>query len=203
MAVTGVVGGIYKASGVSTAFTNEAMTNTGDNMRYAITNGAKAYWDVSNGVTVKVNGVTVTTGFTIEYAGGNVVFAVSQGANPVTVTGKYFTLASVGGGYNWKLDAENDLLDATEFSSNGWRVYIEGQSSFIGSFEKFWLDGTSLADLGNELLVLVLYVDSGVSKIRYEGYALLKKNGIETAFDGLVKETIDFNGNGQFYYRAG
>lgn len=209
MAVTGVVGGISKASGVSTVFTAEAMTDSGDHMRYFITNAAKGYWDLSAPLTVEksTNGGTswaaVTTGFIVELCGGNLVFAVSQTTAIFRVTGKYFTLAAVGGGFNWKLDAENDLLESTDFQSNGWKTYVEGQSSFSGSFEKFWVDGTSLADLGNELIMIVLYIDAGASKIRYEGYAIIGKNGVETPVDGLVKESIDFTGNGAFYYRAG
>jgi hypothetical protein len=198
-----LIGAIYKASGTSTAFTNEAMTNSGDNKRYSITNTAKAYWDNTQAVTVKVNGVTVTTGFTIEYAGGNVVFTVSQGANPVTVSGSYLPVAQVGGGYNWKLDAENDMIECTDFQSGGWKTFVEGQSTFSGSLEKYWLDGTTFAEIGNDTLVLVLYVDGGANKLRYEGYAEFKKDGVETPYDGLIKTSVDFQGNGPFYYRAG
>ena len=209
MAVTGIVGGISKASGTSTTFTAEAMTNSGDNMRYSITNAAKAYWDTTATYLFEksTNGGSswspITTGFTVEYAGGNIVFTVSQGTALFRVGGKYFTLTQVGGGFNWKLDAENDMLEVTDFQANGWKTYVEGQSTFSGSFEKFWLDGTTFAELGNELLVIVLYIDSGASKLRYEGYAIIKKDGVETPFDGLVKTSVDFQGNGAFYYRAG
>jgi hypothetical protein len=209
MAISGVVGAIYKAQGTSTAFSAEAMTNSGDNMRYAITNAAKAYWDNTAAVTVEksTNGggswAAVTTGFTIEYAGGNIVFTASQGTALFRTGGKYLTAAAIGGGFNWKCDVEADMLECTTFASAGWKEYVPGLGGFSGSFEKYWLDGTTFADIGNDTLILVLYVDAGASKLRYEGYAEIKTDSLETPNDDLVKTSVDFQGSGKLYYRAG
>jgi hypothetical protein len=331
MAVTGIVGGIYKASG-KVNFTTEAMTNTGDNLTYKITDVNKRYWDRTATFVVRKDGAVQSSGFIIEHAGGQVVFAASQGAGVITVTGVYMPVYQVAGGFNWKLDIESDLVEATTFGSNGWKEYIQTLNGFSGSFEKYWLTEerknlippfsdsawtlhvnavatssslltltasgtsqdskvsfpalpsqpytlsgtvnanskifvysynasdvktnilngvsvtssfTSLADtvklevvcsnsatasgtftfsnlqieLGSSAttyaprvvledevtkdLALVLYVDGGANKLRYEGYGDIKKTGIETPVDGLIKQSIDFTGDGKIYYRAG
>jgi hypothetical protein len=205
MAISGAIGAIYKASGTSTTFTNAAMTNTGDNKRYKITDATKAYWDTSAAVTVKVDGSTVTSGFTIEYAGGNVVFTASQGASVVTVTGKSFPVTAIGGGYNWTVDVESDLVECTNFNSNGYKEYTPSYNGFSGSFESYWQGGTDVrfSDLANELLVIVLYTDNTANKNRYEGYAIINTNSVDVPNDDLVHDNCDFQGTGQLYYRVG
>lgn len=203
MAISGAIGAIYKASGTSATFTNAPMTNTGDNKRYKITDATKAYWDTTAALTVKVDGVTVTSGFTVEYAGGNVVFDASQGASVVTVTGKSFTVAAIGGGYNWSVDIESELVECTDFNSSGFKKYTPITSGFSGSFETYWSSGENFSELGNQLLVLVLYTDNTANKNRYEGYAIISANNVENPVDGLVTDNCDFTGTGKLYYRAG
>lgn len=208
MAISGHVGAIYKASGTSVAFTASAMTNSGDNLRYYITDTAKRYWDNTKAVTVEkstdggTNWVIVTTGFTIEYAGGHVVFSVSQGTALFRVSASNFTAAQIGGGFNWTVDIEADTLECTDYEAAGWRKFVSGHKGFTGSFEMYWANGTNLSELGSDV-ILVLYVDSGANKYRYEGYAKVNTNGIETPTDDLVTETLDFQGAGEIYYRAG
>jgi hypothetical protein len=208
LAISGLVGAIYKASGTSTTFTAQAMTNSGDNKRYFITDRTKAYWDDQAALTLEksTNGTTwsaVTSGFTVEYAGGYVEFAADQGTLQFRISSKSFALVAIGGGYNWSLDIESEQVECTNFNSNGWKEYTTTLNGFSGSFEKYWEDGASFSELGNESLILVLYVDGGASKLRYEGYARINTDSISSAVDGLVEESLDFQGSGKIYYRAG
>ncbi|WP_201319140.1 hypothetical protein [Paenibacillus sp. EPM92] len=209
MAVSGAVGAIYKAAGTATAFSQKPMTNVGDNKRYFVTDRAVCYWDDETPVTVEkstnggTNWTTVTTGFEIEHAGGFVAFSADQGTAIFRVSGKYFTPIQIGGGFSWTLDIEREMHDATTFESGGWREFVSGLGGFTGSFEKYWSNGEIFSELGNEQLILVLYVDAGPSKNRYEGYGILNTDSIETPVDDLVSEAIDFQGSGKIYYRAG
>ncbi|WP_256846912.1 hypothetical protein [Paenibacillus sp. Pae108] len=209
MAINGAVGAIYQTSGPSVEFSQKELTNSGDNMRYYITEATSRYWDNSAPVTIEksTNGgsswVIVTTGFTIEHAGGHVVFDTDQGNAIFRATGKKFNTVFVGGGFNWSLDIEVETMDSTTFASSGWREFSRSFAGFSGSFEQYWTNGEASLQVGQATFIIILYVDSGTSKSRYEGYAIITSDSIETASDSLVQETIDFNGNGKIYYRAG
>lgn len=211
MAISGVVGAIYKASGTSATFTQKALTNTGDHKSYYITDRTIAYWDQTAVLTLEksVNGgtnwTTVTSGFEVQHAGGFIVFAVSQTATPIfRVSGKNFTPVAVGGGYNWSVDIEADTLEATTFQNNGWKSFIPSVKGFTGTFEIYWADGaTNIADLNNVNMIVVLYTDVTAAKTRYEGYASFTKFGINTPNDNLVTQSIEFKGGGKLHYRAG
>ncbi|GGF88491.1 hypothetical protein [Paenibacillus abyssi] len=208
MAISGYVGAVYKTSGPATAFVNQSMTNSGNNLRYFITNATMRYWDKTAPITVQrstdagTTWVTVTTGFVIEYAGGHVVFAINQGTAIFRVSGSYLTPSQVAGGYNWSLDIEPELLECTEYDAGGYRKFVPGIKGWSGSFEMYWNNGDNLAEIGKDA-ILVLYVDSGTGKNRYEGYGTITSESIETAADGLVQETLDFQGTGKIFYREG
>ena len=89
MPIAGKLGAVYRTDGnASTAFTTEATTSNATYTRYSITNSAKRFWDDAVSVTVKKNGTTITTGFTIEYAGGVVVFTTPNlNTDVITVSG--------------------------------------------------------------------------------------------------------------------
>lgn len=207
MALSGKVAAVYKESGPSTAFTDAATTSSAGYTRYTITDAAKRYIDRNVAVTVKKNGVIQTTGFTIEYPGGVVVFSTPLLATDVVlVSGNAFPMAQIGGMFNWKADLDQDLQDVTTFDSGGWKQQLAVLRGFSGSAEAFWGDGSLFAELtsaeGAEMVV-ALYVDNGASKRRYEGYARLTKDSIEVPVDGIIKESIDFQGDGPLYYREG
>lgn len=207
MAIAGKVAAIHKESGASAAFVDAATTANATYTRYTITNAANRYLDRNVAVTVKKNSVIQTTGFTIEYAGGVVVFAAALApTDTVTVSGNAFPMAQVGGAFNWSLDLELETEDVTTFASGGWREVLPTLKGFSGSAEMFWLDGSFFSELtspeGAEM-VLVFYVDSGPSKLRYEGYARLAGVGVETPVDAIVRQTLEFTGDGPLYYREG
>lgn len=200
MPIAGKVGAVYASDGgTSTSFTDEATTKNGTYTTYKITNQAKRFWDDSAAVTVKKNGATITTGFTIDYAGGVINFNPALiVTDTVLVSGKYFNVVQCATFFNWKLDANADMKDVTTFASLGWKEQIALIKSWNGSCEGYWADATYLGLLGKRI-ILCLYVDS-TNLQRYEGYLLLKKNGIDVAVDDVVKENIDFEGTGTLAY---
>ena len=202
MAISGIAGALYIATGTSVTFTDEATTASADYKRYTITNTAKRFWDKKTTITVKKNGVAVSSGYTIEYAGGVIVFNTALASTDVvTVSGKYIPLTQVAGIYNWKLEFENDEKDVTTFLSNGWREILPVVSGFTVSAEGYWADATFFNNINKEI-GLQLFVDT-TGKRRYEGFVYIKKNGIEVPADDIVKENIEFTGNGQIYYHEG
>lgn len=199
MSIAGKLGAVYRSDGVSAAFTDEATTKNASYTRYSITSVAKRFWDDTAAIVVKKNGATITSGFTIEYAGGVIVFGVALlGADVITVSGKYFNIAQCATFFNWKLDANLDLKEVTTFASNGWKEQLATMKSWSTSAEGYWADGTFAGLLGVSIIIS-LFVDTTTNK-RYEGYIYLKKNSITEPVDDVVKESVDIEGDGPLYY---
>lgn len=198
--IAGKVGAVFiQTLDTSVTFTAEATTGDVGHLRYTITAGAKRYWDPSAAVTVRVDGSTVTTGFTIEYAGGVIVFDASQGASVITVSGKFFYVAQVGGFFNWSIDLAVDTAEATAFG-DGWKAYVPTIKGFNGTAEMYWGDERFFTMLGRTV-IFAFYADATTSLARYEGFGVISGDGVEVNVDDLVKESIDFQGTGQLYYR--
>jgi hypothetical protein len=203
MAIVGNVGAIYVQTGTSATITNEDTTANTAFTRYTITNQVKRYLDPDAIITVKKNGTTITTGYTIEYAGGVIVFDnVLTNTDVVTVSGKYFTMSQSAGFFNWKLELERDMGEITTFASSGWKESLPTITGYTASAEQYWGDASFYNLLGSRML-FVLYVDSTISKSRYEGYGYINKDEIEVNVEDIVSESIDIQGNGKLYYREG
>lgn len=198
-------------TGVSTAFTQQAMTDTGDHKRYKITNTLYNYFDPDMAVVVE-NSVNAGTSwntmsgalYTVEAPGGNIVFAVANGATDlIRVSGNYHTMADWGAMFSWKLTPVLDVVESTNFTSNGWKEYLPSLKDCDGSCEGYWLDGSNIALVGaTGRYLFSLYTDYGASKKRYDGYGFIKSTDITVDKASLIKEVLNFKVV-RTYYREG
>jgi hypothetical protein len=183
------------------AFSDEPCTGDAQRKRYQIDDPDLRYWDPAYPVLVEVDGEAMTTGFTLEHAGGFVVFDEALGVeDEVTVSGKALTLVQAGGFFNWSVDGDADDAEATTFASGGWKEFARTLKGWSGSAEAYWGDTRFYESLG-ETVVLKLFVDAGPSQDCLEGFAIINGDGIENPVDGLVQESIDFTGTGPLYIR--
>lgn len=203
MAISGMTGAVY-VSDVNTApvsFLDEPCTGDAQRKRYQIDDPDLRYWDPTYPVLVEVNGSSVSTGFTLEHAGGYIVFnnALDAG-DEVTVSGKALTLIQAGGFFNWSIDGDADDAEATTFESQGWKEFARTLKGWSGSAEAYWGDTQFFDSLG-KTVVVKLFVDSGPSQDCLEGFAVINGDGIEAPVDGLIQEAVDFTGTGPLYIR--
>jgi len=204
MAITGMTGAVYVSdvNTAPTAFSDKPCTGDAERKRYQITDANLRYWDPDTPVLVEVNGVSVSTGFTLEHAGGFVVFNTALGVDDtVTVSGKSLTLVQAGGFFNWSVDGDADDAEATTFASQGWKEFKRTLIGWSGSAEAYWGD-TQFYDSLGKTVVVKLFVDAGPAQNCLEGFAIINGEGIENPVDGLVQESIDFTGTGPLYIRS-
>lgn len=208
MAVTaGRLGSVYaKTDDVATAMTDEATTER-TTTRFQITNAVKRYIDQNTAITVKVNTVVQTSGYSIEYAGGFIVFDTSKTGTTVTITGAYWTMAVVAQLYEWKFASKMGKATCTPFGTTTGVHRIATSLDFSGSFEGYWLTddyyrviGTlgGTTGLTGTSLPVKLYTDASY---HYEGYAILDLD-VDCASDEVVKDSHSFEGDGMWYARA-
>jgi hypothetical protein len=204
MAITGMTGAVY-VSDVNTAsavFNYESCSAVdAQRKRYQIDDDELQYWDPDYPVLVEVNDEPVAAGFTLEHAGGYVVFDETLDAeDEVTVSGKALKLIQAGGFFNWSIDGDADDAEATTFASGGWKEYKRALIGWSGSAEAYWGDEQFFDSLG-KTVVVKLFIDAGEAQDCLEGFAIINGEGIENPVDGLVQESIDFTGTGPLYIR--
>lgn len=203
--LAGKVAGIYTAAvGTPTAFTNEATTGNAAKTIYTITNAAKRAWPLDSAVTVKKDGVTVTTGFTIHYAGGQVVFDSALTTEVVTVSGTFCTITEQAGMYDWKTSVsvkEQDVTDFTAATANGCEVHAPvGLVHNTLSCSSFW-QSTALAQLAGELLYVKAFISS-VTGERYEAWCRVVSVDIDAALDKVIEAPLTLQPTGGMWYSA-
>lgn len=202
--IAGKVGGVFvQTEDTPVVFTDEATTADLSLRRFSISDSTKRYWDKNSPVTVKVNGEVQTTGFELEYCGGVIVFEdAKDGEDIILVSGKSVIVEQHGGFFSWSAELGMETPETTTFMSNGWKEFITSIKEFSASAESYWGDDEFFSRLGQEVII-ALYVDTTASKARYEGYGIIKSDGVETATDDVVNESIEIQGVGALYYREG
>lgn len=203
MSIAGKLGAVFIDTGAAPiVFTDEPTTGNTAFTRYAITDTGMRYWDKGTPVLVEVSGSSVLTGFSIEYAGGVVVFDTPLGElDVVTVSGAHLTVDQAGGFFNWTSDLGMDISEITSLG-NDWKEHLATVKEFRASAEKYWGNEDFFDRLGSEMII-VLYIDPDTIKARYEGFGIIDSDGVEVSVDDVINETIEIQGTGPLYYREG
>ena len=204
MAITGMTGAVYVSdvNAAPVSFNDEPCSAVdAERKRFRIDDPDLRYWDPEHPALVEIDGEPVAGGFKLEGAGGYVVFkeALTAGAE-VTVSGKALTMVQAGGFFNWSVDGDADDEDATTFASGGWKEFDRTLNGWSGSAEAHWGDHRFFESLG-KTVVVKLYTDAGEAQDCLEGFAIITGDGIESPVEGLVDESIDFQGTGPLYIR--
>lgn len=202
MAIAGHIGAVYiQTADPPAAFTKKPAQANSDLTKYAIIDITKRYWDKNSPVLVYVNDALVSVGFEIEHCGGVIVFlAPLEAEDVVTVSGMSIGVSQRGGFFNWSCELSGDTSDITTFQSEGWKENLPTVKGFKASADSYWGDSEFAGSLGQEVII-ALFLDNTASRQRYEGYAVISSDSIETPADDVVNESIEFEGTGRMYYR--
>ena len=203
MAITGMVGAVFaQTSDDPVVFADEVTIADIAKKRYTISDMTKCYWNKDAALIVKKDGVAIASGYSIEYVGGVIVFDEAQGEAIITVSGEALTVEQAGGFFNWSVEAKLATEDVTTFESDGWKEFKATLKEFSGGAEAYWGNSSFFDKLGTECII-VFYIDAGASKTRFEGFALITGDSLDSPNDGIVQEGIDIQGTGPLYYREG
>lgn len=184
-----------KVSGTAVSFTDEATTSS-DDQTYQITATTKRVWDRTVTITVEEDGVATEESYTVNRLTGAITFdSVDALRGDVTVTGSYLPLSVVGEAFEYSWSGEGDNQDKTAFGDD-YIKRIQGLKDFTSSLSKFYVDSTFVDHLTDgAVVVLEFYVDSS-SAYDVRAWAICSSNEISASVDGLVEESIEFEGTG-------
>lgn len=176
-------------AGTPIAFTDEAMS-TSDNLTYTITDTNKKIWDWETDVTVEVDGVPVTSGFTIYKLEGKVVFDEVQ-TGVVTVSGKYAPTSQAAEAHQYSLTLEGENIDVTRFMDE-YKKRAQGLKSASGTISEWVTIDTYFIDalISGKPIVLELYPQSTLEPFRL--FAILESEEMQAVVSGEQDKSVSF-----------
>lgn len=204
MAIAGYLSQFLVTSLPSVAFTNEAMTDSGDHKTYTITNPLKRYLDKSVPVVVQTSPdgttwTTITSGFTLFWVNARVVFAAAQ---PPTLSvrlasGNYFPYAQLGEAYSVECSFKDDLVDVTPFNTSGTKTFLPTLLSGEVKCSDWWVNQAMVNHLVARDLLIVSFVTPAGN--RYEGYCYVGDTSLKAEVKSAVQEDLTFQLTDQFF----
>ena len=204
MAIAAYNSQILVTSQPSVSFTNESMTDAGDHINYTLTNAAKRYLDKSVPVVVQTSPdgttwTTITTGFTLIYAGAKVIFTSAQPASTQVrlQSGKYFAYATLATAKSCEFSAKIDMNDTTSFNTSGTYAYTPGLLNGTLKLSSWWANITRLQSAINRDLLVVSFVTP--TNNRYEGYCYAQDCSLKADVKTAIPEDITFQLTDQFF----
>ncbi len=211
-ALAGYKANVYFSTGVSTPFTNMSMTDAGDHMTFTASVSAQRYLDPNQPLTVQtapdgVTWTTVTTGFTVQYCGGVIVFAspVAGGTPSCRISaGNYLVFSQAGQAFSIDVQTTINKLDNTTFASaqanNGFITQQAGLGGHTWKLSNWHIDNFFFSQAGN--LVLISAYTGANANQRLEGYGLLTGDNIKIDIKALNQEDLTVDGSGPIYWIA-
>jgi len=193
---------IYWGGYGSSTFTTEVMTCTTQYTVWTITDATKRMWDPAATTLVYNAGAPVTNYASIQYCGGKVSWAASQGNVAMTVSGKYLSSpAQMSQAHSWTLNASTDKEDTTVFGDT---VKKQTATTLNGTItvSRFYPGSggfaiQALAPTTYPRVALVLYetVSTGV---RWECYATIDSVEYAVEASNIIPESVTFTLDGTY-----
>ena len=194
----------------SVAFAEETTTRQADNKTYIIDDPDLRYWDKAKPLVVEESTdggsswTPVASGFTVQHAGGIVVFDEADATRDVRVSGYAYELEEKMGFFSWTLTIDVVQHEVANFQTDGWVENVPGNKSWTAQAEQHWNSTDKLDDWIGELLPVTFFVDDqSTRKWRYEGVGYISQDAVTTPQGELVTRTIRFTGDGPVWRRAG
>lgn len=198
--------------GPGTAFTVEFASALGFASQSLIvlqTNSLTGGTSPSVSITRAQGGATWTTqsgNYTINYPIGQVKFTNAFLGTSVgcRVTGKYFPFSFLGFCTTAEPTLNNTVLDVTAFTNppSPWKTFIAGVNGGTLKLSKWWIDGTFLAHMtANDLLIIQIAPGQNANQ-RFQGYGVLDQDSIKSAVNAANSEELNFTIDGQLFFIA-
>lgn len=190
---------LVKVTGAPVAFTNEAVTDI-DHQTYQIANTTKRVWDRATTLVVKVGGVTTVESYTFNRLTGKVTFAtLDAGRGTVTLTGAYLPLSVALGAKSFSFTLAVTVLDDSDFDSlgtnGGYATCLSGMKNASGTIGRRFTTDTYFRDAltAGAPVVIQFFADRSAAAF-LTMWALLSKDGLQSAMDGLQEAEVAFTG---------
>lgn len=183
---------LVKVSGDPLTLTDEPTTASVDFITYQITDTSKRVLHPTGAITVKVNAIEVTSGYTLNRLFGKVIFdSALLETDTVTVSGQYLPLSIAAEAYELSYSIQATNADATRFQDT-WTKRKQTNLDASGSFQQWYLT----ADMAEALMagnpIVVEYQVN--NQIDLRAWALLTSTEPSAQAKEIQTENIQWEG---------
>lgn len=185
---------LVKVSSDSISFSAETFSTT-DDKTYTIDDTTKNLWCSDCTITVYEDSSVTTEDYEINRLTGEIIFATVDGTRgAITADGEYLPLSIALESYDYTYSLSANNVNKNSFGDN----FTKRTQTLIdvsGSLVRFYQVDSYFINslLSNKSVIIELYSDSSNDyDIRIR--ALLSTNEVSAVVDGLVEESIDFEG---------
>lgn len=165
---------------------------------------ARRIWDPDSTPVLYHNSTAVSsTAYNVNFVQGK--FEATSTADFATGTYtadiEYLTASRVAGGREWQLGIETEAFEVSEFGSSGWREFQPNLAGASITMSRYWNDSDffDLINSGNALFLVDLVINSA-NGWRYQTFARVGSDQINTSVDAIVNEQIQLQAHGQVYF---
>ena len=176
------------------------ISNTATTITATLGGGTDDDWDIGDAYSIAGTAIGEEL---YTYTVKGTITCLTQANNVIHADHTYYTVAQVGGFFNWTLDIVGDALETTDFGDSGHRNYIAGIQGWSGSADRYYLTDVDMSTCVGSRYIVRFYMKTTATKYRYEGWAYVTGMHLTTPVDGLVAEPIDFQGVDQINYETG
>lgn len=167
----------------------------------------KRIWDPDSTPVLYLNSTAVsTTDYNVNYVQGKFEKSstVDFTAGTYTADIEYLTASRVAGGREWQLTVDSDAFEVTEFGSSGWREFQPNLNGASVTMSRYWNDSEffDLLNADNVKFLVDLVVNSA-GGWRYQAFARVGQDQVNTAVDAVVNEQITLQVDGKVYFTTG
>ena len=206
-ALAGFKANVYITATPAVVFTNIVLVDAGDHKTFTISDATKRYWDETQTITVQTapdgsTWTTVTTGFTVQWVGGIIVFAVAvSGATPsCRVSASYMPYSVIARAKSIDISVMTNILDVSDFGTSGatgWKTKLASVGDATYKLSQWWIDTFYISMLATRVVVSA-YSGANANQ-RIEGYAFIKDDSLKIALNSAIEESISFEADGPVF----
>lgn len=189
---------LIRVSGAPVALANAGTTANADRTVYQITDPTLRVLDLQAPITVEEStdgGATYhpAAGYTLNRLTGSAIFTAARAAGAlIRMSGSYLPLTTAGEAHEWTYTLDGANQDVSRFRDDYVRR-IQAQIDASASLGKYFIDNQFIDRiLAGDVVVLEFQVDINVVDLRM--WAVLASDQVSGAPDGVVDESIDFEG---------
>jgi len=177
--------------GTAVTMTGESTTSS-DNKNYQITSTSKRVIKSDETVLVYDGGILTIEAYTVNRLTGTITFG-SATSRTITVTSKYLPLTEVGGGKEFKLSIKGDNPDITVFGQS-YIDRVQALKDISCSIGGFYLDTSYVTRITGDTTVVIEFYVNRASSWHVKFWAKLATDEVSAAVDGVVEESVEFEG---------
>lgn len=146
----------------------------------------------------------VTSGFTVQYCGGVILFTYGGASSVQINAGNYLVYSQAGNAFSVDIQTTVNKLDNTTFASaqanNGYITQQAGLGGHTWKLSNWHIDNFFFSQLRN--IVLISAFTGANANQRLEGYGYITNEDIKIDVKALNQEDITVDGTGGIYWIA-